>query len=378
MQLFGSGPSREALEVALRRAERLDWPREGGRPGVIEESLGQKVNGRVALSFWGTLTGTVKGLIGQSQNQPQCQAQLNNGKWTFMGPTLYRSAPFINLTVGGDHRLFGSTTTTTVINKFAPASSSSNSKDKDKMDGGTALMFGLMGLAAVIGSIVLFFPASAQLMRDRALLKEVREGREELQHHGQAGNLTDFFSSTLRSYQDMEGALKVRVKQEMFLVGTDALLAISGVLGLTAAFTGSWWYGKMALASGCGTAILFTFTVMVGSSQEDRDQFFSYQNLEHQYRNEAVYVNNGQWMSRFGHTAATVQQMPYRASVSSSSTGPSPQPSAPPLDAHIPLYYPNLNSDDLGGFHEAQESELPQNQTPYFEDPSKEKKGWLS
>lgn len=358
------GSQWQSLHTILRRAQRLDWPSQGRRPGVTEESLGQKVNGRVALTFWGTLTGTVKGLTGGNQDQPQCPAKLNSEKkWTFMGPTLYRSAPFINLTLGGDRRWFGSTTTTTVINNFGSSSTSSSSKkDKNEMSGGAALMFGLMGLGAVIGSIVLFFPASAQLLRDRELLKEVREGREELARQpnlscGQAED--ELFTSTLRSYQDMEVALKVRVKQEMFLVGTDALLAISGVLGLTAAFTESWWYGKMALASGCGTAILFTVTVMVGSSQEERDEFFWHQNYEHKYRNGALYVNNDQWISRFGHTAAVAQQMSAQ-----------PVPSAPPMEdpyAYVPHYSPNLNSDELGGFHEAQESDLPQNQTPYFE-----------
>lgn len=366
-QRFQQLPPQQQLDRTLQLAQRLDWPSQGRRPGIFEESLGQKVNGRVALTFWGTLTGTVKGLVGGSQNQPQCPPKLNEeNKWTFMGPTLYRSAPFISID-NSRRSIFGSVgdSFTSITSNAPSSSSSSNSKDKDKMSGGAALMFGLMGLGALIGSIVLFFPASAQLLRDRSLLRQVRQGKDDLvtEERNVSGPVErELHQSTLRSYEDMEKALAVRVKQEMWLVATDALLAITGVLGLTAAFSESWRWGKAALAAGCGTTILFTVTVMVGSSQEDRDEFFGNQNHEHQYRNGALYTNGREWISRFGHTAAVAQQMS------------TPIPSAPPMDPyqHVPHYHPNLNSDELSGF---QASGLPQNETPYFEDPKAKKGG---
>lgn len=255
------------IPLIVQKTCRWDWPELGPELGkgdrTLQESLSCRVNGRVALSSLETITG----LLGRNQDAPHSPFELKDGKWTYLG-----SSPF------------------------------THDDKKHEISGWAAVALGFFG------GVVLFFPACQQLKRDLRLFKEVQMERNALSKVASDDSYAALLDSIRLSYQRGAVALRVRVKQEIWFLGAYLILSAAQMAALKAVFSQSWWYGRAALAAGCGALVLFTVGIMVGSSSKDRIEFQNKLKIDFENRNRLQSIDgNPTTLSMLGDAAKKIE-----------------------------------------------------------------------
>jgi len=338
--------SLRAARTVIDTTHRLDLGSEDR--GLPVASLGDRVNERM-MSSWEL----IKGTAAWRYNEPS-RRQMSREEWRGFRPSVIPPIYIDN----SRRSVFGNVGDYNVQVNNAPGAGGTR-RNRDEMSDGAAVWLVLGGLAAVCGSIVLIASALRQLMRDEALLREVRDGRQKLEeaenelagNEAGADNLRYVHKSTLYSYQRMEEMLESQVFKERWFAAASAFLMAAGVGGIAGGFMKNWTIAKAGMAAGCGSAILFTVTCVVGPSEKDREDFRTAQSNLWRRRNGPGYETGGQTWSRVGLADADFRDgAPAPAEDGGHPWGhghhiveeaPSPEPSAPSLQ---PLY----PEDELG------------------------------